>query len=176
MQMLRGDFVHDKLSNGRSYKMLTVLDEYTRQALAVEVRTRMGADDVLEALYPLLLRHGTPECIRSDNGPEFVAAAMQDWLVRIGVRPIRIYPGSPLSWFANKPLPGSAWENGYNERFNGTLRHEVLNTEWFSTTKQAQIIINHWLRQYNHKRPHQALNLRPPVPQSLIRYGPELGG
>ena len=74
------DFVHDKLCNGRSYKMLTVLDEYTRQALAVAVRTRMGADDVLEALYPLLLRHGTPEYIRSDNGPEFVAQAMQDWL------------------------------------------------------------------------------------------------
>ncbi len=76
------DFVHDKLSNGRSYKMLTVLDEYTRQALAVTVRTRMGADDVLEALYPLLLRHGTPEYIRSDNGPEFAAEAMQVWLRR----------------------------------------------------------------------------------------------
>ena len=99
--------MHDKLCNGRSYKMLTVLDEYTRQALAVTVRTRMGADDVLEALYPLLLRHGTPEYIRSDNGPEFVAQAMQDWLARVGIKPIRIYPGSP-------------WENGYNERFNGT--------------------------------------------------------
>ena len=97
------DFVHDKLDNGRSYKMLTVLDEYTRQALAVTVRTRMGADDVLEALYPLLLRHGTPEYIRSDNGPEFVAQGMQDWLARVGIKPIRIYPGSP-------------WENGYNER------------------------------------------------------------
>ena len=100
------DFVHDKLCNGRSYKMLTVLDEYTRQALAVTVRTRMTADDVLEALYPLLLRYGTPEYIRSDNGPEFIATAMQDWLARVGIKPIRIYPGSP-------------WENGYNERFNG---------------------------------------------------------
>ena len=116
------DFVHDKLCNGRSYKMLTVLDEYTRQALAVAVRTRMGADDVLEALYPLLLRHGTPEYIRSDNGPEFVAQAMQDWLARVGIKPIRIYPGSP-------------WENGYNERFNGTLRREVLNAEWFNDDK-----------------------------------------
>ena len=118
------DFVHDKLCNGRSYKMLTVLDEYTRQALAVAVRTRMGADDVLEALYPLLLRHGTPEYIRSDNGPEFVAQAMQDWLARVGIKPIRIYPGSP-------------WENGYNERFNGTLRREVLNAEWF--TRQSRL-------------------------------------
>ncbi|MBT5571730.1 MAG: IS3 family transposase [Alphaproteobacteria bacterium] len=157
------DFVHDKLDGGRSYKMLTVLDEYTRQALAVTVRTRMTADDVLEALYPLLLRHGTPEYIRSDNGPEFIAQAMQDWLARVGIKPIRIYPGSP-------------WENGYNERFNGTLRREVLNAEWFTTTKQAQVAINRWLRQYNHIRPHQALNMLPPVPETLIRNGPEYGG
>ena len=89
------DFIHDKLSNGRSYKMLTVLDEFTRQALAVVVRTKMGADDVLEALYPLLLRHGSPEYIRSDNGTEFSAKAMQGWLRRVGIKPIRIYPGSP---------------------------------------------------------------------------------
>ena len=88
---------------------------------------------------------------------------MQDWLARVGIKPIRIYPGSP-------------WENGYNERFNGTLRHEVLNAEWFTTTKQAQIVINHWLRQYNHIRPHQALNMRPPVPETLIRNGTEHGG
>jgi transposase InsO family protein len=123
----------------------------------------VGADDVLEALYPLLLRHGIPEHIRSDNGPEFVAQAMQDWLARVGIKPIRIYPGSP-------------WENGYNERFNGTLRHEVLNAEWFTTTKQAQIVINHWLRQYNHTRPHQPLNIRPPVPETLIRNGTLHGG
>jgi len=161
------DFVHDKLSNGRSYKMLTVLDEFTRQALAVEVRTKMGAEDVLEVLYPLLLRHGTPEHIRSDNGPEFAAEAMQDWLRRVGIKPIRIYPGSP-------------WENGYNERFNGTLRQEVLNAEWFTTTKQAQVVINHWLRQYNHTRPHQALNMRPPVPETILEKapisGPDTGG
>ena len=161
------DFVHDKLSNGRSYKMLTVLDEFTRRALAVTVRTRMGADDVLEALYPLLLKHGTPEYIRSDNGPEFAAEALQDWIRRVGIKPIRIYPGSP-------------WENGYNERFNGTLRREVLNAEWFTTTEQAQIVINHWLRQYNHTRPHQALNMRPPVPETLLEKppisGPDTGG
>ena len=128
------DFVHDKLSNGRTYKMLTVLDEYTRQALGVAVATIMGAEEVLEALYPLLLRHGRPEYIRSDNGPEFIAQAMQDWLTRLDIKPIRIYPGSP-------------WENGYNERFNETLRREVLNAEWFTTTKQAQTVINQWLRQ-----------------------------
>ncbi len=143
--------------------MLTVLDEFTRQALAVTVRTRMGSADVLEVLYRLFLRHGKPKYIRSDNGPEFVAEATQTWLERVGVKPIRISPGSP-------------WENGYNERFNGTLRREVLNVEWFTTTKQAQIVINHWLRQYNHTRPHQALNMRPPVPETLIKNGPELGG
>ncbi|MEO1542957.1 MAG: integrase core domain-containing protein, partial [Pseudomonadota bacterium] len=161
------DFVHDRLSNGRAYKMLTVLDEFTRQALAVTVRTRMGANDVLEVLYPLLLKHGSPEYIRSDNGPEFAAEAMQAWPRRVGIKPIRIYPGSP-------------WENGYNERFNGTLRQEVLNAEWFTTTEQAQIIINHWLRQYNHTRPHQALNMRPPVPETVLEKmpisGPEIGG
>lgn len=152
------DFVHDKLSNGRSYKMLTVLDEYTRQALCVTVRTKMGSAEVLEALYPLLLQHGKPAYLRSDNGPEFIAAPLQEWLVRVGIKPIQIYPGSP-------------WENGYNERFNGTLRNEVLNAEWFATTKQAQIVINQWLRQYNNVRPHQALNMRPPVPETLNQTG-----
>ncbi len=159
--------MHDKLSSGRSYKMLTVLDEFTRQALAVTVRSKMGAEFVLEELYPLLLRHGTPKYIRSDNGPEFAAEALQDWLRRVGIKPIRIYPGSP-------------WENGYNERFNGTLRREVVNAEWFTTTKQAQIVINLWLKQYNQTRPHQALNMRPPGPETVLEKaqisGPETGG
>jgi putative transposase len=116
----------------------------------------MGSADVLEALYSLLLKHGKPEFIRSDNDPEFIAAPLQEWLVRVEIKPIQIYPGSSL-------------ENGYNERFNGTLRNEVLNTEWFSTTDQAQIVINQWLRQYNHIRPHQALGMRPPVPETVYR-------
>lgn len=149
------DFVHDKLSNGRSYKMLTVLDEYTREALCVTVRLKMNADDVLEALYQLMMKKGKPEYIRSDNGPEFIAVSLQHWLIKVGVKPIQIYPGSP-------------WENGYNERFNGTLRNEVLNAEWFHTTRQAQSAINVWLRQYNHIRPHYGLNMRPPVPEVLL--------
>ena len=152
------DFVHDKLSSGRSYKMLTVLDEYTRQALCVEVKPRIGSADVLEALYPLLLKHGKPEYIRSDNGSEFIATALQIWLRKVGIKPIQIYPGSP-------------WENGYNERFNGTLRHEVLNAEWFTSVEQVQIVINMWLKQYNHIRPHQSLNMRPPVPETLNQTG-----
>jgi putative transposase len=161
------DFVHDKLSTGRPYKMLTVLDEYTREALCVAVACRMGSEEVLEALYPLLLRHGRPDYIRSDNGPEFTATSFKEWLVRVGIQPIRIFPGSP-------------WENGYNERFNGTLRREVLNTEWFATTRQAQAAINQWLRQYNHIRPHHALGMRPPVPETLLEKpqitGPDTGG
>lgn len=161
------DFVHDKLSNGRPYKMLTVLDEYTREALCVAVAVRMGSAEVLEALYPLLLQRGKPEYIRSDNGPEFTAAPYKEWLKRVGIEPIHIYPGSP-------------WENGYNERFNGTLRREVLNAEWFTSTRQAQIVINQWLHQYNHIRPHHALGMRPPVPETLVENsqitGPAKGG
>jgi len=135
--------------------MLTVLDEYTREALCVTVRPKMNADDVLEALYEMLMKRGKPEYIRSDNGPEFIATALQVWLIKVGIKPIQIYPGSP-------------WENGYNERFNGTLRHEVLNAEWFHTIKQAQTAINIWLKQYNNIRPHHALNMRPPVPETLL--------
>ena len=149
------DFVHDKLSNGRPYKMLTVLDEYTREALCITVANKMGSSEVLEALYPLLLKRGKPEYLRSDNGPEFSSETFIDWLTKVGIKPIRIYPGSP-------------WENGYNERFNGTLRREVLNAEWFSTTRQAQTVINQWLKQYNHIRPHHALGMRPPVPETIL--------
>jgi len=152
------DFVHDRLSNGSSYKMLTVLDEYTREALCVAVKPKMGNAEVLEALYPLFLCHGKPEFIRSDNGPEFAAENFQKWLTKVGIKPIRIYPGSP-------------WENGYNERFNGTLRREVLNAEWFTTIEQARTVINKWLKQYNTIRPHQALNMRTPIPETLHQNG-----
>ena len=99
----------------------------------VTVRPKMNADDVLEALFQLLLRKGKPEYIRSDNGPEFIANALQLWLIKVGIKPIQVYSGTP-------------WENAYNERFNGTLRHEILNAEWFHTIKQAQTAINIWLK------------------------------
>ena len=161
------DFVHDKLSNGRSYKMLTVLDEFTRQALCVEVQDKMNSDDVLRVIHRLLMKYGKPECIRSDNGGELVAEHLQKWLRKVGVKPIQIYPGSP-------------WENGYNERFNGILRQEVLNAEWFHSIKQARVAINIWLKEYNHIRPHHALGMRPPMPETLLEKskisGTEIGG
>ena len=156
------DFVHDKLTNGRGYKMLTVIDEYTREALCVAVRSKMDANDVLEVLFDLILKRGKPKFIRSDNGPEFIAKHLQTWLRKVGIEPIQIYPGSP-------------WENGYNERFNGTLRNEILNAEWFYTVHQAQTAINVWLRQYNHIRPHHGLNMRPPVPETLIEKSKNTG-
>ncbi|MCW9033907.1 MAG: integrase core domain-containing protein [Rhodospirillales bacterium] len=152
------DFVHDKPTNGRSYKILTVLNEYTREALCVTVKPKIGNKEVLEALYPLFLKHSKSEFIRSDNDPEFIAKNFQTRLIKVGITPTRIYPGSP-------------WENGYNERFNGTLRREVLNAEWFITIKQAQVVINTWLKQYNYVSPHQALNMRPPMLENLSEDG-----
>jgi len=114
--------------------MLTVLDEYSREALCVAVKPRMGNAEVLEALYPLFLKHGKPEFIRSGNGPEFIAQNFHTLLARIKIKPIRIYPGSP-------------WENGCNARFNGGLRREVLNAEWFTSIRQARVVIETWLKQ-----------------------------
>lgn len=104
----------------------------------------MGNTEILEALYPLILKHGKPQFIRSGNGREFTAEALRAWLKTIGVKPIQTYPGNPR-------------ENGYNERFNGTLRNEVLNAEWFASIEQAKTVIGKQLKQYNHIRPHQAL-------------------
>ena len=105
-----------------------------------------------------VLVHPVVPRISGARGPEFTAEVFQKWLTKVGIKPIRIYPGSP-------------WENGYNERFNGTRRREILDAEWFVTTKQAQTAINAWLKQYNHIRPHQALNMRPPVPETLLKNG-----
>ena len=114
----------------------------------------MNANDVLYVLSDQILKRGKPKFIRSDNGPEFIAKHLQTWLRKVGIEPIQIYPGPP-------------WENGYNERFNGTWRNEVLNEKWFYTVHHAQKAINVWLLQYNHLRPHRGLNIRPPVPETL---------
>lgn len=113
--------------------MLTVLDEYSREALCVTVRSKMNDNDLLVVPHRLLMKNSKPGFIRSVNGPELIAASLQEWLRRFGIQPMQIFPGSLR-------------ENSYNERFNGTLRREVLNAEWFHTTKKTQVTFNSWLR------------------------------
>jgi transposase InsO family protein len=133
--------------------MLTVIDEYTRECLAIVVNRKMQSADVIETLAELFVRKGTPEHIRSDNGPEFCAKAVREWLRDLGVVTLLIEPGSP-------------WENGYCESFNGRLRDELLNGEVFYTLQEAKILIEEWRREYNEIRPHGSLGYRPPAPQA----------
>ena len=135
--------------------MLTVIDEFTRESLAIGVGRRLRSDDVLYVLADLFTRHGPPDHIRSDNGSEFTAKAVRGWLGKVGVKTLFIAPGSP-------------WENGYNESFNGKLRDELLNGEIFYTLKEAKVLIEQWRRHYNTVRPHSALGYRPPAPQTII--------
>ena len=156
------DFVADRLSNGKKIRMLTVLDEYTRKCLAIRVGYQLKSDDVLDVISTLFLTEGIPEYIRSDNGSEFTAHTLQDWLRSLGVKTAYIEPGSP-------------WENGFNERFNGSLRDECLNLEYFHTLGEAKVIIAQWMEEYNHIRPHSSLGYRPPVlPVRLGNEGKEL--
>jgi transposase InsO family protein len=136
--------------------MLTVIDEFSRESLAILVERRLNADDVLHCLTDLFVTHGAPEHIRSDNGPEFTAYAVRQWLERTGVRTLFIEPGSP-------------WENGYCESFNGKLRDEVLDREIFYTLREAQTIIERWRREYNTFRPHSSLGYRPPAPEAVLK-------
>jgi putative transposase len=142
------------MMGGRS-KLLTILDEYTRQCPVIVVERRLSSDDVVHCLTDLFIKHGPPEHIRSDNGPEFTAKAVRSWVGRIGVKTLFIEPGSP-------------WENGYNESFNGKLRDEVLNREIFYTLREAQVIIERWRQEYNTFRPHSSLGYRPPAPKALL--------
>jgi len=148
------DFVADRTSNGRPLRMLTVMDEYTRECLAIDVGRRLKGDDVLDRLMDLFIRHGIPEHLRSDNGSEFTAKVVRDWLSRLGVRTLFIEPGSP-------------WENGYIESFNGKLRDELLNGEIFDTVLEAKVLTERWRQEYNHVRPHSALGYRPPAPAAI---------
>jgi len=148
------DFVADRTHDGRPIKMLTVLDEYSRECLAIVVGRSLKSDDVLETLTALFTRYGPPAYIRSDNGPELTAKVVRDWLGELGVRTLYIEPGSP-------------WENGYNESFNGTLGEEVLKREIFFTLTEANVLIEQWRREYNTIRPHSSLGYRPPAPEAI---------
>ncbi len=136
-------------------RLLTIVDEYTRESLAIDVARKLNCEDVLERLGWLFVHRGIPEHIRSDNGPEFTAEAVRDWLGRLGVGTLFIEPGSP-------------WENGYVESFNGKLRDELLNGEIFYTLKEAKVLIERWRQQYNRMRPHSSLGYRPPAPEALL--------
>lgn len=137
--------------------MLTVIDEFSRECLAIHVQCQIKSDDVLAVLAELFTRHGPPEHIRSDNGAEFTATAVREWLGRIGVKTLYIEPGSP-------------WENGYCESFNGKLRDELLNGEIFYTLKEAQIVIENWRQHYNTIRPHSSLGYVPPAPEAILPH------
>ena len=139
--------------NGR-LKLLTVLDEHTRECLAIVVARKIRAHDVLEVLADLFVRHGPPEYLRSDNGPEFSAKLVRRWLGRVGVEMLFIEPGSP-------------WENGYNESFNGKLRDELLNGEIFYSLAEAAVLVEQWRREYNTVRPHSACGGFPPAPEAI---------
>jgi len=148
------DFVSTRTQDGRALKLLTVLDEYTRQCLAIKVGRRTRAHDVLEVLADLFARYGPPHHLRSDNGPEFTAHLVRRWLARLGVQTLYIQPGSP-------------WENGYNESFNGKLRDEFLNGEIFYTLPEAAVLVEQWRRMYNTIRPHSAYGGLPPAPETI---------
>ena len=145
----------DRTQDSRPLKMLVVLDEYSRECLAIEVQRRLTSQSVQEVLGRLFLQHGCPAYIRSDNGPEFIAHALRAWYKQVEVAPLFIEPGSP-------------WENGSSgpRSLDGKLRDELLNGEVFYTLLEAQIIIERWRKQYNTYRPHSALGYRPPVPET----------
>ncbi len=149
------DFVTARTADGRPFKMLTILDEYTRECLAILVERRITSDHVIDQLFNLFVFRGIPEHIRSDNGPEFTAGAIRKWLARMGVKTLFIEPGNP-------------WENGYIESFNGKLRDELLNREIFTTLTEAKVLIADWRNEYNQVRPHSAKGYKPPAPEAKM--------
>jgi putative transposase len=148
------DFVADRTSDGRAFRMLTVIDEHTRECLAIDVARKLSSEDVLERLSDLFVRRGVPSYVRSDNGSEFTATKVRQWLARVDVTTLFIEPGSP-------------WENGYVESFNGKLRDELLAREQFDTLLEAKVLIERWRSDYNTRRPHSSLGYRPPAPEAI---------
>jgi putative transposase len=153
------DFVQTRTTDGRPVRMLVVVDEYTRECLAIDVARTLKSDDVLERIAWLMATRGVPEHIRSDNGPEFTATAVRSWLGKVGVKTLFIEPGSP-------------WENGYVESLNGKLRDELLDREVFETLLEARVLIERWREHYNTVRPHSSLGYRPPAPETIAAGPP----
>jgi putative transposase len=149
------DFVHAWTDDGRRLRLLTLIDEFTRRCLAIRVARRLNSHDVIETLGECMLQHGVPEHVRSDNGAEMTAKRVRRWLQKLGAKPLFIEPGSP-------------WENGYCESFNGKLRDECLNGEIFYSLREAQVIVEMWRNHYNTVRPHSSLGYRPPAPAARL--------
>ncbi|MCJ2011763.1 IS3 family transposase [Methylobacterium sp. J-076] len=149
------DFVEHRTHNGRKYRMLNVIDEFTRECLAIRIARKLKALDVIDMLSDLFSLRGVPSHVRSDNGPEFIARSVRDWIAVVGSATAYIEPGSP-------------WENGYCESFNAKLRDELLNGEVFYTLKEARVVIEQWRRHYNTLRPHSSLGYQPPAPEVVI--------
>ena len=145
----------DRTADGRAFKILNIIDEYTRECLDILVDRKIRNQDVIDRLFHLFIFRGIPEHIRSDNGPEFTAKAVRRWLNHLGVKTLFIERGSP-------------WENGYIESFNGKLRDELLSREIFATLGEAKVLIEQWRREYNQVRPHSALGYQPPAPEAIL--------
>jgi putative transposase len=156
------DFVEDRTHNGRKFRMLNVIDEFTRECLAIRVDRKLKSTDVIDVLSDLFILRGVPGHVRSDNGPEFIARAVRAWIAAVGARTAFIEPGSP-------------WENGYCESFNSKLRDELLNGEIFYSLAEARIVIETWRRFYNTKRPHSSLGYQPPAPEVVQWPAPPTG-
>ena len=135
------------------------MDEYTRESLAMPVARRLNSEDVLQTLADVMVERGVPTYIRSDNGAEMTAHRVRDWLTAVGAKTLYIEPGSP-------------WENGFNESYNGKLRDELLNGEIFYTLKEAQVLLEDWRRHFNRVRPHSSLGYRPPAPEAILPRSP----
>ena len=145
----------ERTTNGRAFRILNIIDEFTRECLRIKVNRKITSQDVIDELFDLFVFRGIPEHIRSDNGPEFTARAVRGWLSRLGVKTLFIERGSP-------------WENGYIESFNGKIRDELLNREIFTTLEEARVLIEQWRREYNQVRPHSALGYQPPAPETKL--------
>ena len=163
-QVWSWDFVHDQTEHGTRFRILTLIDEYTKELLALHAGWSIRGCDVIEVVDEAIAKNGCPEHIRSDNGPEFIAYAVEDWMKRSGIKSLYIKPGSP-------------WEQAYIESFHDKLRDECLNREAFGTLHEAKVILNQWRRAYNEERPHSALNYRTPreVAMDLPRPGRDSG-
>jgi transposase InsO family protein len=149
------DFVEERTHDGRKFRTLNVVDEFSHECLAIRVARKLNSHDVIDVLSDLFILRGVPDHIRSDNGSEFIAKAVQTWIAGVGARTAYIAPGSP-------------WENGYVESFNARFRDELLNGEIFYSLREAEIIIESWRRHYNAIRPHASLGYRPPAPEVVV--------